>query len=70
MAIVITAFALLIVISLALVWIATVRAPEGYEDESGFHYTAETIIAEEKPMGKPRPLTAVKAHDDHEPIAA
>jgi len=52
----------------AFIWYLCLRAPEGYEDQTGFHQTAESTLAGKSvdQIGG----TAIKAHDDHAPIAA
>ena len=68
MLIVLTASILVMVVSAGYVWYLSLQAPEGYEDQAGFHQTAESELALKKAEQiAPTPL---KAHDDHEPIAA
>lgn len=52
----------------AFVCYLSMRAPEGHEDQNGFHFAPESKPAEKTET--PRAVTAIKAHDDHEPIAA
>ena len=65
---IITVFILVMAASAAFIWFLCGRAPEGYEDQTGFHQTAEAAFAA-KPAGSIEVAT-IKAHDDHEPIAA
>jgi len=68
MVIVLTVGVLVIGVSLAFIWWLSARAPEGYEDQTGFHQTAESEFAL-KADGASNPAT-LKTHDDHAPIAA
>jgi hypothetical protein len=68
MVIVLTVSALVIGVSAAFIWFLTAGAPEGYENESGFHYSPKSVVAK-KPAVKSVPAT-IEAHNDHEPIAA
>ena len=54
--------------SVAFVWFLCLRAPEAYEDQTGFHQTAdsESAMKSSNSIG----ATPIKAHNDHEPIAA
>jgi hypothetical protein len=68
MVLVLTACILVMVMSAGYVWYLSLRAPEGFEDEAGFHQTAESeLTAKTSNQISPVPL---KRHDDHEPIAA
>ena len=69
MVLVLTVSALVIGGSVAFIWFLSAGAPEGYENESGFHYSAKAASAAKKVASKsvPSPLAA---QDDHEPIAA
>lgn len=69
MVIVLTVSALVIGVSAAFIWFLTAGAPEGYENESGFHYSAKSAVVAKKPAAKSVPAT-IEAHNDHEPIAA
>ena len=68
MVIVLTVSALVIAVSAAFIWFLSAGAPEGYENESGFHYSAKSAAAV-KGATKSSPAT-LAAHNDHEPIAA
>ena len=52
----------------AFVWFQCLRAPEGYEDQNGFHQIADPEVAA-KPATGVAPAE-IKTHSDHEPIAA
>lgn len=69
MVIVLTVSALVIAVSAAFIWFLSAGAPEGYENESGFHYSAKSAAAVKQPEVKSVPAT-INAHNDHEPIAA
>ena len=69
MVIVLTVSALVIVVSAAFIWFLSAGAPEGYENESGFHYSAKSAALAKKPERKSAPAT-LEAHNDHELIAA
>jgi hypothetical protein len=62
MLILLTAGLLTMAVSVAFVWYLCLKAPEGREDATGFHYTAEPETAA-KPV-------ALEPHNDHEPVAA
>ena len=68
MLIILTAGTLVMALCLAYVWHLCIKAPEGTEDEAGFHYSAKAEIAL-KTASAERPV-ALKSHNDHEPIAA
>ena len=68
MVIVLTVSALVIAVSAAFIWYLSAGAPEGYENESGFHYSAKSD-APVKVAKKSVPAT-LATHNDHEPIAA
>lgn len=59
---------LVLTMSSAFVWFLCLRAPEGYEDKSGFHYVAEPEPAIK--MTSQSRTVARKSHNDHEPLAA
>lgn len=69
MVLVLTVSALVIGVSAAFIWYLTAGAPEGYENESGFHYSAKSAAVAKKPVSKSVSAT-LETHDDHEPIAA
>lgn len=66
---VLTVSALVIVVSAAFIWFLSAGAPEGYENQTGFHYTAKSAAEVKKPAVKSVPAT-LETHNDHEPIAA
>jgi len=68
MVIVLTVSALVIGVSVAFIWCLSAGAPEGYENEAGFHYSAKSAVAV-KSADKSVPST-LDTHNDHEPIAA
>lgn len=59
---------LVLAASAAFIGYLSLRAPEGYEDQNGFHVTAESEHAMK--TVNPTEVSAIKPHDDHEPIAA
>ena len=65
---IVTACLLVIAASAAFIWYLCLRAPEGFEDQNGFHITAESEHAGK--TANPMDASAIKPHDDHEPIAA
>lgn len=67
MVIVLTVSFLVIAVSAAFIWFLS-SAPEGYENETGFHYSTKSSVAA-KPVVKAAPAT-LAAHNDHEPLAA
>ena len=68
MVLVLTVGVLVIGASLAFIWVLCSRAPLGYEDQAGFHQIGESELAAKKMKHASTP--PLKAHNDHEPIAA
>jgi len=69
MVIVLIVSALVIGVSAVFIWYLSAGTPEGYENESGFHYSAKSAVAAKKPVSNSAPAT-LATHNDHEPIAA
>ena len=69
MVIVLTVSALVIGVSVAFIWYLSAGAPEGYENESGFHYSTKSAVTAKKPTSDSAPAT-LATRNDHEPIAA
>lgn len=67
MVLVLTVSALVIGVSVAFIWYLSAGAPEGYENESGFHYSAKSAVVAK--AAKTSVTATLSAHDDHEPIA-
>ena len=65
MLVIVAALILVLAASSAFLWFVCRRAPDGYENDSGFHVTAGI-----EPSAKPVVRKALKPHHDHEPIAA
>jgi len=68
MLIILTAGILVVAVSVVAVWYVCLQAPEGYEDQTGFHVTAESAIAVKS--ANQNCSAPLKSQNDHEPIAA